>query len=74
MSEFRDKKVTIEFIRAATDAELYELIYECGMSMSMKVSIPLQDLAVFYYKKKTVDELNEEIEVIQPEIILIEGS
>ena len=71
MSAFRDRKVTIEFIRAATDAELYELIWECPMSQCMKVSIPLQALAYFYYKKP--EEITE-VEVIQPEIILIEGS
>lgn len=73
MSDFRDKKVTIAYIRAASDAELYQLIYECPMSMSMKCSISLQDLAAFYYKGGHIEEITE-VEVIKPKIVLIEGS
>ena len=71
--EFRDPKVTVEFIRSLTDEELLERVYESATCMTMRVIIQIQDLAYFYYKKKEPEVITE-VEVIKPKIVLIEGS
>lgn len=69
-----DPRMTVLFIRSLDDEQLLERIYQSAQTMHMMVHIGLDELAAFVggIRPKQIEHC--EVEVIQPEIVLIEGS
>jgi len=70
---FNDPRFVVAYIKSLPEKDLVKLIYESAGRRNMVVEIQFDELAAAYYSMRKAKNTVEKVEVIEPDVLMIEG-